>query len=92
MAEVKFVTAAKYKGVSYPAHTSFAVDDKDVESLVKDGAIVTVAPEAPKGLDKSIEEMKVDELKAYAELNNIDIGKAQKKADILDCIKAAEKL
>ena len=90
MAEVKFVTIAKYKGVSHPAHTPFTVEDKDVESLVRDGAIVTVPPQAvPQSSEVSIDNMKVDELKAYAESNNIDIGKAQKKADILAAIKAA---
>lgn len=91
MAEVKFVNIAKYKGVSYPAHTPFKVDDKDVDSLVKDGAIVVVAPSVQDESEKSIEDMKVDELRAYAELNNIDISKAQKKADIIAAIKAAER-
>lgn len=36
------------------------------------------------------ESWKVDELKAYAEQHNIDLGDATKKADILDAIRAAE--
>lgn len=91
MAEVKFVNTAKYKGVNYPAHTPFKVDDVDVPGLVQQGAIVTVPPAAVETPHKSIDDMKVDELKAYAESNNIDIGKAQKKADILAAIKAAER-
>lgn len=91
MAEVKFVNNVKYKGVSYPAHTPFTVEDKDVEALVKDGAIVTVPPKTVKNSEKSFDDMKVDELKAYAESNNIDISKASKKADILAAIKAAER-
>ena len=90
MAQVKFVNTAKYKGINYPAHTPFEVEDADVESLVKDGAIVIVAPKAVETSDKSFDAMKVDELRAYAESNNIDIGKAQKKADIIAAIKAAE--
>lgn len=39
---------------------------------------------------KPIEEMKVDELKAYAAENNIDLGEATKKADILKIIQEAE--
>lgn len=39
---------------------------------------------------KPIEDMKVDELKAYAAENNIDLGEATKKADILKVIQEAE--
>lgn len=39
---------------------------------------------------KPIEDMKVDELKAYAAENNIDLGEATKKADILKIIQEAE--
>ena len=95
MAEVKFVNAAKYKGVRYPAHTPFQVADEDVDSLVKSGAIVLVAPQtkAAEGEgdeDKSLDEMTVNELKAYAAEKEIDISKVEKKADILAAIKAAE--
>ena len=73
MAQVKFVNVAKYRGVRYPAHTPFEVHDNDVESLVAQGAIVTVAPEVPitnENQVKSINQMKVDELKAYAKTHN----------------------
>lgn len=39
---------------------------------------------------KPIEDMKVDELKAYAAENNIDLVEATKKADILKIIQEAE--
>lgn len=39
---------------------------------------------------KPIEDMKVDELKAYAAENNIDLGEATKKADILKIIQEAK--
>ena len=39
---------------------------------------------------KPIDDMKVDELKAYAAENNIDLGEATKKADILKIIQEAE--
>jgi len=39
---------------------------------------------------KPIEDMKVDELKAYAAENNIDLGEATKKVDILKIIQEAE--
>lgn len=93
MAQVKFVNEAKYRGTCYPAHTPFEVEDGDVEVLVQKGAIVIEAPKAAKsckGSGKSVDEMKVDELKAYAQEHNIDISGVDKKADILAAIKAAE--
>ena len=39
---------------------------------------------------KPLDKMKVDELKAYAAENNIDLGEATKKADILKIIQEAE--
>lgn len=90
MAQVKFVTVVKYKGERFPAHTPFEVEDKDVESLVKDGAIVTVPPKATNdNSDKPLDQMKVDELKAYAAEHDIDISGVEKKADILAVIKTA---
>lgn len=97
MAEVKFVNAAKYKGVRYPAHTPFQVADEDIDSLVKSGAIVLVPPqdkEAEEGGEenegKNLDEMTVNELKAYAAEKDIDISKVEKKAAILAAIKEAE--
>ena len=40
MAKIKFPTKSKYNGVSYPAHTVFEVDDKDLEGLVIDGCFI----------------------------------------------------
>ena len=95
MAEVKFVNAVKYKSVRYPAHTPFQVADEDVDSLVNSGAIVLVPPQAKEAEsegdeDKRLDEMTVNELKAYATEKDIDISKVEKKADILAAIKAAE--
>lgn len=39
---------------------------------------------------KPLDEMKVDELKAYAAERNIDLGEAKNKADILKAIQEAE--
>ena len=39
---------------------------------------------------KSLDKMKVDELKAYAAEHNIDLGDAANKADILKTIQEAE--
>lgn len=39
---------------------------------------------------KPLDEMKVDELKAYAAEHNIDLGEAKSKADILKAIQEAK--
>ena len=39
---------------------------------------------------KPLDEMKVEELKAYAAEHNIELGEAAKKADILKIIQEAE--
>ena len=97
MAEVKFVNTVKYKGVRFPAHTPFQVADEDIDSLVKSGAIVLVPPqvkeaegEGKENEGKNLDEMTVNELKAYAAEKDIDISKVEKKADILAAIKEAE--
>lgn len=41
-------------------------------------------------VDETLDEMKVDELKAYAAEHNIDLGEAKNKADILKAIEEAE--
>ena len=40
--------------------------------------------------EKTLDKMKVDELKEYAKAKEIDLGEAKTKAEILEAIKAAE--
>lgn len=42
--------------------------------------------------EKDLSDMKVDELKEYAQKRNIDIGKATSQSGILEKIKEAEKV
>lgn len=64
----------------------FKTNDEALASKLKDlGHTVEGAADA-----KSLTEMKVDELKAYAAEHNIDLGDAQIKADILKTIQEAE--
>lgn len=64
----------------------FETNDESVAEKLK-GMGYEVTGEADA---KPIEDMKVDELKAYAAKNNIDLGEATKKADILKIIQEAE--
>ena len=64
----------------------FETNDEALASKLKDLGH-TVEGEADA---KPIDEMKVDELKAYAAEHNIDLGEAKNKADILKTIKEAE--
>ena len=64
----------------------FETNDEALASKLKDlGHTVEGKADA-----KSIDEMKVDELKAYAAEHNIDLGEAKNKADILKTIQEAE--
>lgn len=64
----------------------FETNDEALASKLKDLGH-TVEGEADV---KPIDEMKVDELKAYAAEHNIDLGEAKNKADILKVIQEAE--
>lgn len=64
----------------------FETNDEALASKLKDlGHTVEGKADA-----KSIDEMKVDELKAYAAEHNIDLGEVKNKADILKTIQEAE--
>ena len=64
----------------------FETNDEALASKLKDLGH-TVEGEADA---KPIDEMKVDELKAYASEHNIDLGEVKNKADILKTIQEAE--
>ena len=64
----------------------FETNDEALASKLKDLGH-TVEGEADA---KPIDEMKVDELKAYVAEHNIDLGEVKNKADILKTIQEAE--
>lgn len=66
----------------------FETNDEAVAEKLK-GMGYEVTGEAD-AVEKSIDKMNLDELKAYAAENNIDLGEATKKADILKVIQEAE--
>lgn len=64
----------------------FETNDEVIANKLKDMGF-TVEGEADA---KPLDELKVDELKAYAAEHNIDLGDSTKKADILKIIQEAE--
>lgn len=64
----------------------FETNDKILASKLKDLGH-TIEGEAE---EKPFVEMKVDELRTYAEEHNIDLGEIKNKADILKAIQEAE--
>lgn len=58
----------------------------EVESLIKDGVIRQEDVPEIDEVDKPLEKMKVDELKAYAFEHAIDLGDASKKEEVLAAI------
>ena len=87
MAIVYFNTTVVYKGVYYPAKQEFKVTEFDLDGLISDGAVV-VKKDSPKPTvdPNKLVKKTVDELIQFAEEQNIDLGNATKKADILDVI------
>lgn len=59
--------------------------------VIEDAAEKGLEVPPPDG-EKQISEMDIEELKAYAEEHNIDIGKATSQAGILEKIKEAEEV
>lgn len=78
--ETKTVIARFTKGVFTTSNEALA------EKLAGMGHTVTGAADAE---EKPVEKMKLDELKAYAEANGIDLGDATSKGDILKVIQEA---
>lgn len=71
----------RYEHVTYQPGSSFEMKDEHVnESLVTVTGEVETVP-------KTIDEMTVAELKSHAELNEIELGDAKKRDDILEVIK-----
>lgn len=62
--------------------------DLDNGEFNKPGSIQEEQPQEPQEID--LDNMEVEQLKSYAELNNIDLGKATSKDRILAKIKEAE--
>ncbi|WP_138496340.1 hypothetical protein [Paenibacillus pinistramenti] len=77
----------EHDGTLYEKGASFSLPADQHERL-KD--YVTVLEENDELADKSVEDMTVAELKAYAAEHQIDLGDAAKKEDILAKIKAVQ--
>lgn len=62
------------------------INETDLEDYLSKG--YKIASDNDSGANETeLENMKLPELKAFAETNSIDLGEATKKADIVECIK-----
>ncbi|WP_157261160.1 hypothetical protein [Paenibacillus wynnii] len=87
--EVPLITGAKYNKRFYKAGESIHILPTEIDALIKDGVIRRDdVPEFDEA-DVSLEEMKLPALKAYAKENNIDLGEASKKDEVLAVIQEA---
>lgn len=81
--EVKNIPV-RYNGTTYQPGASFEMEaDHVIESLVEVTGEVEKAP-------KEIGEMTIAELRDYAAENNVDLGDAKKRDELLEVIQAAE--
>lgn len=76
--EVKEIPV-RHNGMRYGKGEQFEIDSKAYDRIK---GYVNVIDESD-SLEKTLDEMTVPELKAYAAKNNIDLGEATKKEDIL---------
>lgn len=95
MAKVKIIAPNKsYTGVSASVAFSKGVGETEDEHLVEwfkeHGYDVVEEDTQVKTVEKSFDEMTVEELVAYAEEKGIDIGKASSQSGIIEKIKAAQ--
>lgn len=65
------------------------VPETVADSYISQGWVAAGSPAPAEQEPVDISKLKVDELKAYAEEHDIDLGDAKKKADILTVIEAA---
>jgi hypothetical protein len=65
----------------------FVEEENDKDKLIAKGFKLI---EEPKKKEKTVDEMTIDELKAYAESKGIDLGEATKKAEILAVVKGSK--
>ena len=79
----------RYNGVTHQPGDEFEMEDDHVVSSVE--VIGEVAEKQEKSTDKPFEGMSVDELKAYADEHNIDIGNASSENGIIKKIEEAQK-
>lgn len=79
----------RYNGETYQPGVEFEMEDDHVISAVE--VIGEVAEKQEKTTDKPFEGMTVEELKAYAEEHNIDIGNASSENGIIKKIEEAQK-
>lgn len=82
----------RYKGKTYPCGAQFEMHEDHVnEKLVKIiGDVPEKQEQIPDNINKPLEEMTIDELKAYAAERNIDIGKATTEDGIIKKIEEAQ--
>lgn len=75
--------------VRYPVEGPIPVSDEEYDRLVEAGAIEPGEDEDGEDHeDDGLEQLTVDELKALASEEQIDLGGATKKADIIEAIRA----
>lgn len=76
-------------GRDYQRGDTIALDHADAINLIAIGAVIDPEGASDDADDQSLGKMKVDELKALAAKEEIDLGDATKKDDIIAAIELA---
>lgn len=79
----------RHNGSLYKQGESFLITEKEYDRIKKFVGVLEEGESPDPDPNKSLEDMKLDELKAYAKEKGIDLGGATKKEDILAVLKEA---
>ncbi|GIP55953.1 DUF7210 family protein [Paenibacillus vini] len=80
----------RHNGSRYVKGESFSISEEDYERIKTAVNVIEQGEEPEFDLNKPVEEMKLDELKAHAKEKQIDLGGATRKEDILGVILGAQ--
>ncbi|MEG0258717.1 MAG: hypothetical protein RR595_08515 [Lysinibacillus sp.] len=80
----------RYKNLTHPKDAQFEMEEGHVNGKLVE-IIGDVAEKQTNTQDSQFEGMSIDELKAYAEQRQIDIGKATTEKGIIEKIEEAQK-
>ena len=80
----------RHNGSRYVKGESFSISENDYNRIKAAVKVIEQEEDPVIDLNKPLEEMKLDELKAYAKQKQVDLGGATKKEEILTVILRAQ--
>ena len=73
--------------VRYPIEGPLTLQDDEADNLIDNGSAELADIDQEDGVGDGLDDTKVDDLKALAEAEGVDLGEATRKADIIAAIR-----